>query len=90
MVYRLPLRATLRATQGMLASLLRLMGLAHLPVPDYSTLWRRQQTLEVGLPRAASGQALHLLSRRTMKVRSLGISTANPERERRAERSKAE
>lgn len=59
-VYRLPLRAT----QGLLCSLLRLMGAAHLPVPDYSTLCRRQKTLKVALPhqpQALKGQALHLV-----------------------------
>jgi IS5 family transposase len=56
-VYRLPLRAT----QGLLASVLRLLDLEDLPVPDYSTLCRRQQTLAVALPRLASGQALHVV-----------------------------
>jgi len=78
-VYRLPLRAT----QGLLASLLQLMDLAHLPVPDYSTLCRRQQTLEVALPRSVSGSALHLVVDSTgckmygegeWKVRQHGIS----------------
>lgn len=80
-VYRLPLRAT----QGMLGSLLRLMGLA-LPVPDYSTLCRRQPTLSVALPRSAeraTEQALHLVVDATgckiygegeWKVRQHGIS----------------
>lgn len=59
-VYRLPLRAT----QGLLGSILCLMGATHLPVPDYSTLSRRQKTLKVALPRqlqARPGQALHLV-----------------------------
>jgi len=55
-VYRLPLRAT----QGLLQSVLRLLVVA-LRVPDYSTLCRRQQTLSVTLPRQAKGQALHLV-----------------------------
>jgi hypothetical protein len=55
-VYRLPLRAT----QGLLQSVLRLLAVA-LRVPDYSTLCRRQQTLSVTLPRQAKGQALHLV-----------------------------
>lgn len=50
-VYRLPLRAT----QGLLGSLLGLLGLASLSVPNYmpnySTVSRRQKTLEVALPR---------------------------------------
>lgn len=48
-VYHLPLRAT----QGFLASVLKLLGL-ELAVPDYSTLCRRQASLEVALPRRAS------------------------------------
>ena len=39
---------SLRATQGFLASVVKLMGVA-LPVPDYSTVSRRQSELEVGL-----------------------------------------
>ncbi len=65
-VYRLPLRAT----AGLLASLLKLMGvdgfasagaaLQHV-VPHYSTLCRRQKNLEVALPRPVRDQALHLV-----------------------------
>lgn len=50
----------MRAAQGLLASLLQLLGQAALPVPDYSTLRRRQKTLSVTLPRQAQSQALHL------------------------------
>jgi hypothetical protein len=46
-VYHLPLRAT----EGMVSSLVRLLGLA-LPVPDYSTLSGRARTLEVSLARS--------------------------------------
>lgn len=53
-VYHLPLRAT----QGLLTSVLRLLDVA-LPVPDYSTLCRRQKTLAVALPRQVTGQAIH-------------------------------
>jgi IS5 family transposase len=56
-VYRLPLRAT----QGLLTSMLQLMGLGHLPVPDYSTLCRRQKTLVVALPRSGAGGPIHLV-----------------------------
>ena len=55
-VYRLPLRAT----AGLLASLLKLIGL-HLPVPHYSTLSRRQQSLQMALPRQAQSKALHVV-----------------------------
>jgi hypothetical protein len=77
-VYRLPLRAT----AGLLASLLKLMDLC-LPVPHYSTVCRRQKTLEVALPRPVRDQALHLVVDATgckvygegeWKVRQHGIS----------------
>ena len=59
-VYHLPLRAT----QGLLGSVLKLLSLA-LPVPHYSTLSRRHDTLAVRLPparQAAGPQAgLHLV-----------------------------
>jgi Transposase DDE domain len=53
-VYGLPLRST----QGLVSSVLRLMG-ADLPAPHYSTLSRRAASLEVKLPRRGEG-ALHL------------------------------
>jgi IS5 family transposase len=55
-VYRLPLRAT----QGLLRSIMQLLGVK-LEVPDYSTLCRRRQTLEVSLPVHAEGKSLHLV-----------------------------
>jgi hypothetical protein len=53
-VYHLPLRST----QGLVRSVLRLLG-ADLPSPHYSTLSRRAASLDVGLPRLARGP-LHL------------------------------
>ena len=50
----------LRQTTGMVASLLELAGLDW-PVPDYSTLCRRQKTLTVHIPYRPSTGALHLL-----------------------------
>ena len=50
----------LRQTTGFVASLLRLAGLDW-PVPDHSTLCRRQKTLAVQLPCRGSGGPLHLL-----------------------------
>jgi len=44
-LFKLPLRQT----AGMVASLLRLAGL-NWPVPDFSTLCRRQKTLAVQIP----------------------------------------
>ena len=55
-VYHLPLRAT----QGLLHSVVRLLGV-DLEVPDYSTLCRRRQRLEVSLPVRTKQQALHLV-----------------------------
>ncbi len=55
-VYHLPLRAT----QGLLNSVLHLLGV-NLAVPDYSTLCRRRQTLQVSLPTQAKQKPLHLV-----------------------------
>jgi len=55
-VYHLPLRAT----QGLMASLMRLLGL-DLPVMHYSQLSRRCASLEVALPRRAKSEPLHLV-----------------------------
>jgi Transposase DDE domain len=53
-VYHLPLRST----QGLVSSLLRLLG-TDLPAPHYSTLSRRAASLDVSLPRRGAGP-LHL------------------------------
>jgi hypothetical protein len=53
-------RLPLRQTAGMVASLLRLAGLDW-PVPDYSTLCRRQKTLKVQIPYRRGGGPLNLL-----------------------------
>jgi IS5 family transposase len=50
---------TLRATEGLARSLFELMGL-DLPVPDYTTLCRRARTLQITLPKKATGP-LHLV-----------------------------
>lgn len=55
-VFHLPLRAL----QGFAMSLRRL-AFAELPVPNYTTLSRRAQDLEVVLPAARPGEALHLV-----------------------------
>ncbi len=54
--FRLPLRQT----AGMVASLLRLAGLDW-PVPDYSTLCRRQTSLAVHIPYRCAAGPLNLL-----------------------------
>ena len=56
MLFKLPLRQT----AGMVASLLRLAGLDW-PVPDYSTLCRRQKTLQVQIPYRRADGPLNLL-----------------------------
>ena len=62
----------LRQTTGFVASLLKLAGLDW-PVPDFSTLYRRQKTLAVQLPYRDLGRPLHLLIDSTgIKVRGEG------------------
>ena len=56
LVFRLPLRQV----TGLVASLLKLAKLDW-PVPDYTTLCRRQKTLTVSLSGRASASGLHLL-----------------------------
>jgi Transposase DDE domain. len=55
-VYHLPLRAT----QGLMLSITKLLGL-DLPVMDYSQLSRRCATLEVVLPRRQKNEPLHMV-----------------------------
>jgi len=55
-VYHLPLRAT----QGLLCSVVQLLGV-DLEVPDYTTLCRRRQMLAVRLPVQAKQKSLHLV-----------------------------
>jgi IS5 family transposase len=55
-VYRLPLRAT----QGLMRSLIRLLGV-ELSVPCYTTLCRRRRSLEVELGRRQKSESLHLV-----------------------------
>jgi DDE family transposase len=52
-------RLALRQAEGLIGSVLHLLGL-DLPVPDHSTLSRRAETLEVPRPRAGSAP-VHLL-----------------------------
>lgn len=55
-LFKLPLRQT----AGMVSSLLQLSGLDW-PVPDYSTLCRRQKTLKVRIPYRRAAGPLNLL-----------------------------
>jgi hypothetical protein len=65
-------RLALRQTEGLIGSILRLLGL-DLAVPDHSTLSRRAEALEVPQPRAGSGSGpVHLL------VDSTGLRLCGP------------
>jgi Transposase DDE domain len=65
-------RLGLRQTEGLIGSVLRLLGL-ELAVPDHTTLSRRAATLEVPRPRPpAGGGPLHLL------VDSTGLKLGGP------------
>src|SRR3982751_1313820 len=71
-------RLALRQTEGLIGSVIRLLGL-DLPVPDHTTLSRRAATLEVPRPRSGSSSAssngaepVHLL------VDSTGLKLCGP------------
>jgi hypothetical protein len=66
-VYRL----TLRATEGFARSLFDLMSLG-LPVPDYSTLCRRAETIRITLPKEAEGPLHLILDSTGLKVHGEG------------------
>src|SRR4051812_4138216 len=51
---RAVLRLALRQTEGLIGSVIRLLGL-DLPVPDHTTLSRRAETLDVPRPRSGIG-----------------------------------
>ena len=56
-------RLALRQTEGLIGSIIRLLGF-NLAVPDYSTLSRRAETLKVPQPRSSASigaEPLHLL-----------------------------
>jgi Transposase DDE domain len=63
-------RLALRQTEGLIASLLRLLGL-DLAAPDHSTISRRGETLQVSRPRPGS-EPVHLL------VDSTGLKLCGP------------
>jgi hypothetical protein len=70
LMLRAVFRLALRQTEGLLGSILRLLGL-ELAVPDHTTLSRRAETLEVPRPRPGSGP-VHLL------VDSTGLKLGGP------------
>jgi len=53
-------RLALRQTEGLIGSILRLLGI-DLAIPDHSTLSRRAETLEVRIPCRSSRGPVHLL-----------------------------
>jgi len=55
-VFHLPLRAL----EGFLRSIVQLMGLEGVSVPDYTTLCRRQKRLQVTIPRLFRGEPVHI------------------------------
>jgi hypothetical protein len=62
---------SLRATQGFLASVVTFMRL-ELPVPDYSTMSRRQAALAINLPPARSGTRHVVVDSTGLKVYGAG------------------
>ena len=64
-------RLALRQTEGLIGSVLQLLGL-DLPVPDHSTLSRRAETLEVPKSYPSSREPVHLL------VDSTGLRLCGP------------
>jgi len=61
LTFRAVFRLALRQTEGLIGSVIRLLGL-DLAVPDHSTLSRRAVTLEVPRPRSStSAEPMHLL-----------------------------
>jgi transposase len=64
-------RLALRQTEGLIASILQLLGL-DLPVPDHSTIARRARTVTLPRTRPSVSGALHLL------VDSTGLKLCGP------------
>ena len=71
LMLRAVFRLALRQTEGLIASVLRLLGI-DLPVPDHSTLARRARTVTLPSPQPRASGALHLL------VDSAGLKLCGP------------
>ena len=71
LILRTVFHQPLRQTEGLVGSLLELMGL-DLPVPDHSTLSRRSRTLTMAPQARTSGGPVHLL------VDSTGVKLSGP------------
>jgi hypothetical protein len=67
----------LRQTEGLIGSLIRLLGL-DLPVPDHTTLSRPGETLEVPRPRSGNGaEPVHLLVDRRHHIPKMSFKVQN-------------
>jgi len=71
LMLRAVFRLALRQTEGLLSSILQLLGL-DLPVPDHSTIARRTRTVTLPSAPRASGGPIHLL------VDSTGLKLCGP------------
>src|SRR4051812_24798858 len=71
LILRAVFHLALRQTEGLISSILQLLGL-DLPVPDFSTLSRRAQSLELPAQPRATGGPIHLL------VDSSGLKLSGP------------
>ncbi|MCW2239023.1 hypothetical protein M2351_003653 [Azospirillum canadense] len=71
LLLRAVFRLALRQTEGLIGSVLQLLGL-ELPVPDHSTIARRARTVTLPSPPRSSGGPLHLL------VDSTGLKLCGP------------
>ena len=60
LMLRAVFRLALRQTEGLISSVLQLLGL-DLPVPNFSTLSRRAQSLELPAQTRSTGGPIHLL-----------------------------
>ena len=65
---------SLRATQGFLESVMRVMGV-DLPVPDYTTVCKRQRDLQVQLGTRPTGQPRHVVTD-TTGLKVFGVKLA--------------
>src|SRR4051794_40953 len=71
-------RLAYRQTEGLIVSLMRLLGL-DLPVPDHTTLSRRAVTLEVPRPRSSSSPHAHTSAEPVhLLVDSTGLKLCGP------------
>src|SRR3954454_4438744 len=70
-------RLAFRQTEGLIGSLMRLLGL-DLPVPDHTTLSRRAATLEVPRPRSGSRDAGREAAPVHLLVDSTGLKLCGP------------